>query len=360
MKRWRAGGRLAALLAAVLALGLLLAACGKKQEPAAQPGGGAGTGEQPLKVALVVNGTLGDKSFFDSANAGIERAKQELGIEAEVIEAGNQPSEWEPALRDAAEGDYDVIIVGTWQMLDHVQKVAPEHPDKKFVVFDTAPEKPEDVLPNVYYILYKQNEGSFLAGAFAALVTTSTELQGANPDKVIGMVGGMDIPVINDFRVGYEQGAKYVDPEVQVLVSYAENFSDPAKGKELALAQFNQGADIVFNVAGGTGLGVLEAAKEAGKYAIGVDSNQNYLHPGHVLTSMLKRVDNSLFRALSLAKEGKLPVGQVESLGIDVDAVGLAKDEYYNQYVPQSIRDKMEEIESKLRSGEIQVDTVFK
>lgn len=332
---------------------LIAAACGG--------GGGNGAAEDDgrLKVALVIPGALGDKSFFDSAHAGIIEAEEDFDIDVRIIESSYQPAEWEPALRDAAEGGYDLVITGTFQMIDHVQDLAGEYPDQAFIVFDSAPDDPADARDNVYYILYAQNEGSFLAGAFAALVTTYEDLDGINPDNTIGFIGGLDIPVINDFRVGFEQGARYVDPGIQVLSSFVEDFNDPAKAKELTLAQFGRGADIVFHAAGAAGLGVLEAAADSDLYAIGVDLNQNHLHPGSVLTSMLKRVDNSLYRAISLALEDELPLGQVEVLGIQEAAVGLAKDEYYEKYVPADIQQKMETIEEELLGGAVEVESAF-
>jgi Uncharacterized ABC-type transport system, periplasmic component/surface lipoprotein len=186
--------------------------------------------QKKVKVTLYINGTLGDKSFFDSANRGLEMAVKDLGVDGKVIEGGYDPAKWQPDLEQLAQGDSEVIIIGTWQMVDAVTAVAPKHPDKKFIIFDTSVDYSKGNLGNVYSILYKQNEASFLVGALAAMITTSN-MPLANKDKVIGFLGGMDIPVINDFKVGYIQGAKYIDPEVKVLVSYAASFNDPAKGK---------------------------------------------------------------------------------------------------------------------------------
>jgi basic membrane protein A len=190
-------------------------------------------------------------------------------------------------------------------------------------------------------------------------VTVSTELKAANPEKIIGFVGGMDIPIINDFKIGYEQGAHYIDPSVQIITSYVGDWANAPKGKELALAQYNQKADIIYQVAGGAGLGVLEAGHSVGKYTIGVDSNQNVLYPGSVLTSMLKNISASLVRALGLYQKGTLPFGKNEVLGLKETGVGLAKDELYNSHVPKSIQDKMIEIEGKIASGEIKVKSLY-
>lgn len=350
----------------LLSIVLVLAACGKTTAPnpsaspseSAAPGGTGAAGGDQISAVYFVNSTLGDKSFFDSAQAGMQRAVKELGIKSKTVEGGTNQADWAASLESlVASGNYNVVVVGTSQMSDITIDLAKRYPDVKFIFFDEVIEG----VPNVYSMLYSQSEGSFLAGAFAALVTTNTELKGANPEKVVGFVGGMDIPIINDFRAGYEQGAHYVDPDVKVVTSYVGDFSNAPKGKELALAQINsQKADIVFNVASAAGLGGLEGANEKGVYSIGVDSNQNPLYPGSVLTSMMKNVDQSIFRAFELMLKDELKFGTNEVLGMKEGGVGLAKDELYEQHVPQSIKDKMTEIEDKLSKGEIKVESALK
>lgn len=320
---------------------------------------------KPLKVALLINGTLGDKSFFDSAGRGIQMAIKELGIDAKIIECGYQQERWRPYLEDLSDQDYDIIIVGTWQMQEILEEIAPMHPEKKYFIFDTSVDYSKPGLKNVYSILYKQNEGSFLVGALAALITTSG-MPKTNPEPIIGFLGGMDIPVINDFLVGYIEGAKYINPNIKVLISYVGSFNDPAKGKELSLAMYRQGADIIFNVAGNTGVGLLEAAKEADRWAIGVDSDQALIYEDidieiakRIVTSMMKNVDISIFRGLKLHLEGKLKYGQAEALGIAEGGVGVADNKYYRELVPEQIRAKIKEIEQKILKGEIKVSTVF-
>ncbi|NIK76517.1 basic membrane protein A [Paenibacillus castaneae] len=335
----------------ILAITLVLSGCGAKN-------GGSkddttnNKGEK-LSIGYYVNGNLGDSGFFDSAKAGLDRAEAELGVTVKTVQGGTNQSDWPVGLESmVSSGKYDAIVVGTSQMKDTTIDLAKRYPKEKFIYFD---ETIVDI-PNIYSVKYDQREGSFLAGAFAALVTTSKELTGANPEKVIGFVGGMDIPIINDFKAGYEQGAAFVDPEVKVIASFVGDFSNAPKGKELALAQYNsQNADIIFNVAGPAGIGVLEAGKSAGKYSIGVNSNQNAIQPGSVLTSMLKNVDNSIFRAVDLLSKGELKFGSNEALGFVEGGVGLATDDLYKKYVPQSIQDKIEDIRAKLISGEIKV-----
>ncbi|MBA2362311.1 MAG: BMP family ABC transporter substrate-binding protein [Chloroflexia bacterium] len=313
---------------------------------------------EKLNIAMFVNGALGDKSFWDSANSGVKRAKQELGADVRVVEGGFDVSSWEPALRRLAQADYDIILVGTFQMPDIVNSVAPDFPDKKFILFDATVDQ-----RNVANITYAQNEGSFLAGVLAGCVATS-DLPNVSGDKTVGVVGGEDVAVINDFVVGYEQGAQYVDPEMQVLKAYvgtgAPAYNDPAKAKELATAQFSDGASIVFQVAGGSGLGVIDAAKDQNRYAIGVDSNQNGEAPGVVLSSMLKRVDNSVFDLIQMEATGSLRTGKTYLYGIQNNGVGLAEDKYYKQHVPQECKDQVDRAKQDIASKRVRVKSGFK
>ena len=346
------------LLIVLLALSVLgLAACKKKEE--------AAPAEKKLRVALYVNGTRGDKSFFDSAHRGVERAAKDFAITTKTIEGTYEQANWEPDITQLAEGEWDIVIAGTWQLVDYLQEIAPKHPEKIFITYDTAVDYSTGDMGNVYSILYAQNEGSFLVGALAAMVTSS-DMPKANPQKVVGFLGGMDIPVINDFKVGYIQGAHLIDPDVKVLVSYANSFNDSAKGKELILAQYEQGADIAFNVAGETGIGLLDAAKDKDRYAIGVDSDQYLLFketdPGkaeNIVTSMMKNVDDSLYRAIKLHIEGNLPVGEAEVLGIAEGGVGVAENENFRDLVPEEFRNQIKELEDKIVNGEIAVDTAI-
>ncbi len=318
-----------------------------------------------LKVVLYVNGTLGDKSYFDSAARGIDKAVKELGIVGKVVEGGYDPARWEPDILQLAEGDWDIIIAGSWQLQEYLEKIAPNHPEKNFFTYDTSVTYSNGGLDNVYSMLYSQNEASFLTGALAAMITTS-DLPLANPEKVVGFLGGMDISVINDFKVGFEEGVAYIDPEVKILVAYAGAFSDPAKGKELTLAMFDQGADITFNVAGETGLGGIDAAKDRKLYTLGVDSDQYLLFAdtdpekaSYIVSSMMKNVDFTIFRAIKKHMEGTLKYGEAEVLGIEKGGVGLADNENYQKIVPVEMRDKISEISRKIVSGEIKVGTAF-
>ena len=331
---------------------LLIAACG---------GAGKSADDGKTKVVYIIGGTLGDKSFVDSANRGLLQAVEDFGIEYVPVEASADPAKIVAAFMDAVnDPTVDFILNSQSELIENVAEVAPQNPEKKFVIFDQPFdfEACPDCKANVYAMQYKQNEGSYLAGFYAGLMSES---------KIIGAVGGMDIPVINDFMVGYVQGA--VDAGLKkedVLIQYAASWSDPAKGKELALTMYQQGADIVFQVAGGTGEGVFYAAQEANKWAIGVDSDQaliieetNPEQAARILTSMLKNVDKSMVRLFKMNSEGKVPFGTNEALGIPEDGVGLVYNKFFEEYTSQEVKDKLAEAQTKVVSGEIVVESVY-
>lgn len=308
---------------------------------------------KPVRVALVLAGFLGDKSFNDSAYEGLERAKADFGIEVKVMESKN-PADWESNVMAMAASGYDLVLGCSTQIAELVAKHAAEFPKVKFGVIDGGVKA-----PNVQSIVFAQNEGSFLAGAAAALFTQKTDIPNVNGKKIIGWVGGMDIPVLHDFLVGYKQGAKFVDPDVKVLVSFAGTFNDPLKGKELTLAQYDQGADIVMNVASNTGNGILEAASETGKYAIGVDLNQDGIYPGRILTSMLKRVDMASYTLVKEVVEGTFEGNQVIEMGIATGGVSLTDmsvmKEALGDKFPQDLLEEIQALTEKVKSGEIEV-----
>ncbi|MGV8026574.1 MAG: BMP family protein [Anaerolineaceae bacterium] len=354
-----------AFLALLIVSGMLLTSCSNSAKEAATTTDETTSEEvavaaEPLKVIHLVNGVLGDKSFFDSAERGIKRASEEFGFEYKTIEMGTDPVAWESGLADAAANeDYDIMIMGTWQMIGYLETIAGDYPDKKFMIYDTEPtiENCSNACENIYSITYKQNEGSYVAGVYAGLMTKT---------GIVGVVGAQDIPVINDFIVGYTQGVKSVNADYQVLLNYAGGWNDPAKGKEQALAMYQQGADYVFQVAGATGDGIFQAAQETGNYAIGVDSDQATIildtNPdlaAVIATSMMKNVDNSLYRALKMHLEGTLPYGTSEALGIAEGGVGLAKNDIYESLTPQEVKDQITQVETDITAGMIAVDTAF-
>ncbi|MGJ8583362.1 MAG: BMP family lipoprotein [Marinosulfonomonas sp.] len=316
------------------------------------------TADNPLKVAMVVHGSLGDKSFFDSAASGLEMAEAELPVEATVIEAGLDRSRWQPALEDAADSDYDVIIAGTWEMNGFMQELSSEYEDKKFILFDDSPDFSSGDFPNILAIQYRTSTAAYLAGYAAAKLSKTGKL---------GEILGVEGSTVVEFAVGFEQGAKAANPDVEVTRAVAGSFTDPAKGKELALAQFAQGVDIVFPIAGGTGIGALQAARDEGKLAIGVDSDQAVIFAETdmaqaevIFTSVEKKIGLSLLTALKETIDGTAPYGSAILLGLPDGAVGLSKNQFYDAVVSAELAAEIDAVEEKINSGEIVVDTVMK
>jgi basic membrane protein A len=353
----------------LMAVMVLVTACGNNTSGngnAANTGtnaeGGEAAGGDKLKVVLLIPGTLGDKSFFDAANSGLQKVKDELSAETKVVEMGADKTKWEPTFNDIAAEDWDIVISGGSEITEMFNATAEANPDKKFINYDTdIDEAPE----NMYNMSYSTNEVSFLAGAAAALATQS-DMPNANPENVIGFLGGMDIPGINAFLVGYIQGAQYVDPDVKVAVSYAGDFVNPAKGKELSLIQYNSGVDVIFNVAGGTGLGIFDAAKEKTKYAIGVDSDQALLlkdtdseKANLIITSAIKKIDMAILGAVKKLQDGTLEMGKRDVLGFVEDGVGIAENDIYKDVFPADLQAKVEEVKQKLINKEITVDNAM-
>lgn len=305
----------------------------------------------PKKVAYVINGSLGDQSFYDSGHAGIKQLEQDFGVQTRVIECNFDPSLYYPSLTTAAQWA-DVIFVISYGFEEELKEIAMKFPNKIWVNIDTVVQDEKGIISSVDY---REEEGAFLAGAVAAMVTTMTQLPGINPQKIIGAVGGDDDIVIRSFVYGYEQGAKYIDPEVQVKVIYVGTWDDPAKGKQAALQLYAQGADVVFQIAALTGFGVLQAAQEVGKYAIGVDSNQNPLVPGHVITSDLKEVGKSIYRVFKMILDGTFEKGKIYSFGVKEGAVGLAVDDYTKKILPTETVDKILKLQEMVANGTIVV-----
>ncbi len=327
------------MLAVVLCFAMLLslAACGGEAKPAQ-------SGEKNLTLALVVAGNFGDRSFYDSSNEGVTRLEKE-GVTVKRVECGN--ADHTQQIYNAADAADIVVLVG-WEFWD-VEAVAPEYPDKKFIWIDNATGAP---VANVLNITYAQNEGSFLAGYVAAKLSET---------GVIGAMGGMDDATINDFIVGYKQGALYANPDVQVEVIYSNTYDDPAVGKECALALNEKGADVVFQIASKCGDGVFEAAQEEGFYAIGVDSDQKYIAPEVIVCSMRKNVGDSIYDAVKkYMEEGDdcQLFGTTMVANMAEGYVGLSYgEEGAIQQVSDEIKAEVEELMKKIVSGEIVVDT---
>ena len=342
-------------IAVLAAASVTLAGCGSSSSTSSSTASGSagGGGTSKPSVANVVNGPLGDQGFFDDAARGMKQLES-AGHKTQIIQSdANNPAQWKSNLESVA-GKWGIVITGTTQMHDILNADAPKYPNQKFIIYDDVVKQ-----PNVASIVYKQNEGSYVAGVLAGLVTTNKDkFPMATGSKVVGLVGGMDIPVINDFVVGFKKGVSVVDPAIQVKVSYVGNFTDSNKGFDQAKLMYDQGADVVFQVAGGAGIGVLKAAASSKRYAIGVDSNQNAIQPGFVLASMLKNIGASLVQAVNDSAAGKLKYGEVTQYGIANKGVGL---DFANNkdIVPADIKTKVDDFAGQVASGKIQVPTVL-
>ncbi len=345
--------RLIGGVAIAAAATLTLAACGGG-DATETAGGTEGAKDGALSVVNVINGPLGDQGFFDDAARGMAEMEK-AGSKIQNIQSdAENPAQWRSNLESVSGGDWDVVIVGTSQFIDILDETAPKYPKQNYLIYDSVVEQ-----PNVASIVYRQNEGSFLAGVLAAQATINKDtFPLATGSKKVGIVGGMDIPVINDFVVGYKKGVESVDPSIEVLVSYVGDFVDSNRGFDQATAMYEQGADVVFQVAGGAGIGVLRAAEDSGRYAIGVDSNQNPLHKGHILGSMLKNIGVSLKSAVDAHAAGTLKFGETTEYGLHNNGVSLTFEDN-GDIVPQEIQDEIATYSKKVVDGEIKVPTAY-
>ncbi|MCJ2165087.1 MULTISPECIES: BMP family ABC transporter substrate-binding protein [unclassified Pseudodesulfovibrio] len=288
-----------------------------------------------------------DKSFNQAAHMGAEKFSNEFGIKYRDFEPTNE-SQYEQALRRFAARGNDLIVVVGFSFASALEKIAPEFPDTKFVIVDMVVE-----LPNVQSIIFKEHEGSFLVGMLAAMKSQTGK---------VGFVGGMDVPLIRKFALGYKEGAQYTNKDIEVFQNMTGTtpaaWGDPIKAGELARSQFDRGADVIFTAAGGSGMGVLQAAADLKKFSIGVDSNQNYIHPGSVLTSMVKRVDLAVYEAMRDAKDDSWKPG-LKLLGLAEGGVDYALDKYNEALITDEMKAKVEAAKADIISGKIKVTNYF-
>ena len=304
--------------------------------------------EKKLRVGLVLDkGGRDDKSFNSSAFRGAKDAETKLGIELKVVESSDDTS-IEPSLRSFAQRGYQLVIGIGFVMVAAVKKVAKEFPKTQFLLVDAIAD-----LPNVRSVQFAEHEGSFLVGAIAALTSKKGK---------VGFVGGMDIPLIRRFELAYRSGAKYANPKVEIFSNYVGSSSDawrnPMKAKELTLAQYRKDADIVFQAAGASGLGVFDAAEETKRLAIGVDSNQNWVKPGRILTSMIKRVDLAVYQAIEDAANGKF-TGGTTSLGLADGGIGFAVDENNRAILSPEVEKKANELKAQIIKKAVKVPDYY-
>ena len=363
--------KFAALLLA-LVMALSLAACGNQNTPATSgsaSGSGSAGGEDTkvYNVVYLVNGNLGDKSFFDSAKAGLDQLEADGRITLRTIEMGGLDEDkpgWLSTLYEVSDSqEYDIIICGTYQMPDFLKEVADKHPDQKYVIFDDNTYAGQS--SNVMNITYKQNDMGYLMGIFAATLTTDTSIEKINEDAVIGFVGGVDSPVINDFLIGYIEGAKSVNPDIKVDVRYTNDYVDTAIAKEYGLSMINDNkCDIIWGVAGNAGNGAAEAALETGKaWFIGVDSDQELTFSSDLaaitLTSGLKNIGNSLVWLFDEWDAGRTYWGQVVELGIAEGGVGIVTDKNYDKLASAETKAAVEAAQNAILNGEVVVDSAL-
>jgi basic membrane protein A len=328
---------------------LLLAAAAGCSKPAPEA---AKSTAAAFPVGLVFDiGGRGDKSFNDAAFTGLTRAQKELGIRFTTLET-SEGSDREAQLRQLAAGDAKIVFGVGFLFTDDIKALAKEFPNQKFACIDYTVNPGDTLPPNLVALKFREEEGSFLVGALAALLSKTGKL---------GFVGGMEIPLIRKFQAGFTAGVKAVNPRAVVMVKYAGNtgaaFKDPTKGKELALAEYQAGADIIFHASGSTGLGVFEAARELKKLAIGVDSDQYDEAPGVVLTSMVKRVDTAVFDTIRDLKNSKWQ-GGVREFGLGDEGVTWVYDDRNKALIPDAVKAKVDSLQAEIVAGKIQVPTV--
>lgn len=343
---------LSVLSVATLSLSLVLAGCGSKQEGQPQgqgeQGGAAGGAAPNVRIGMVTDvGGVNDNSFNQSAWEGLQKLQKDLNLPTENVNylQSTSDAEYVPNLTQFVKDKWDLTWGIGFLMGDHLKKVADENKDAKLAIIDA-----EVQAPNVESVLFKEHEGSFLAGVVAAKMSKT---------KKVGFVGGVEIPVIKRFEVGFEQGVKAADPSVQVVKIYAGAFDKPDQGKSAAATLFGQGADIIFHAAGGTGDGVFNEAKDRKSkgqnvWVIGVDKDQSLTFGDDItLTSMVKRVDEAVYRVSKDVIDGKFQGGKIVWLGLAEDGVGLADTSSKN--VPEDVLKLVDEYKQKIVKGEIKV-----
>ena len=327
-------------LAIVLILAVALVGCGNTSTTTPAP-------KKEFKVGLVTDvGGLNDHSFNFLANKGLEKAVSELGITKGVVES-KQMTDYETNLTRFAQDKYNLVIAVGFLMQDAVEKVSKDYPDVKFMIIDSLITD----RPNVASAMFKTEQCGYLVGVMSGLLEKAPGIPNAKGKNTVGLVGGMAIPPVNDYIAGFIQGAKSVNSDIIIDLKYTGKFDDPALGKTTALSQIAAGADIVFHIAGGTGTGVIDAAKEKNVYAIGVDADQNYMAPENVITSALKGMDVATFNIIKGAMDDKFKSGEV-SFDLSNNGVGFATP---IKVVPKDVVDKMNEAAKQIKDGKITV-----
>ena len=364
------------LLATLLAMALFVAACGggggaeaeseaAASEPAAATSeaasgsetAGGGVDASDVQAAMVTDiGGLGDRSFNDSANAGLERATSELGSSSNVLESG-APTDYVNNLTQLAQNGFSPIFAVGFLMTDALNEVAPQFPDLSFAIVDSVVEQ-----PNVANITFREEEGSYLAGVVAGLMTQEDTDYTTADDQVVGFLGGLEGPLIKKFEAGYIAGVESVCPDCEIASEYIgttpEAFNDPAAGQEISLQLNDQGADVIYHASGASGAGMFEVATDRQFFGIGVDSDQAKLFPdAPVLTSVLKRVDNATFQMVEAYANDEFPGGEIQSFGLTEGGISLAPFGEFDADVPQEVKDAVEQAQQDIIDGAVEVPT---
>ncbi len=354
----------------MLILVFTIVACKKESNTDTEP-----IDDGVFRVVLLVNGNLGDMSFFDSANEGINRLNEAYptDFEATTIEMGTNQTNWETTLYRVSDQNYDLIIVATTQMREMLQRVSKFRPNQKYIIFDTEIEDNRaDLYPNVHSIIFRQNEGGFLAGVLAAKMANGTSGMSAPVQATgkVGFVGGMRNNIIYDFAVGYAHGIQYVneldDDPTSLMTSYVGNFSDSTQAKALANIQYSSQADVIFVAASQAGLGVIDEAQTQSRYVIGVDSDQYAYYKDSnpdraelIVTSVIKNVGDVIFESVSAHLDNELDFGTLVSYGIAEGIIDLANNENYAAKVPEELRTFISGLRDEIISGELVVKSRF-
>ncbi len=305
----------------------------------------SGTGMAEGNIAIVyATGGLGDQSFNDSAHRGLNRAEEELGITFNYAEPSSV-SEYESYLRQfSATRQYDLIISIGFDQADAIESVSAQFPEQKYALVDAVVDS-----DNVASYVYKEKERGFLMGAIAAMMTKKDENSKINFENIVGVVGGMKIPLIDANIAGFIAGAKYISPSIEVRHSYVGDWADPATAKEITISMYEKGADIVWGAAGRSGLGVIKAAQEKDFYAMGADSDQGHVAPEHVLTNGMKYVDNTVYLAVEQVLNDNFEAG-VHNLGVEEKGLG-----YTDSLLPDDVLQRMEAVKANIISGKIDI-----
>ena len=352
------------LVAVVLALILVVAGCrssssgGGGNQGGGSGGGGGGSGVEPALVLDV--GGLGDQGFNDSAYEGMKDAEKSLGVKGRYLES-SAPTDYANNITQLSDNGNNPIIAVGFLMTEDLAKISPQYANTQYAIVDSVVEDSD----NVINLVFREQEGSYLAGVVAGLMTQEDTDYTTSDDKVVGFLGGLEGPLIQKFQAGYEAGVESVCPDCKIISQYAgagpEAFNDPARGKEISQQQIEQGADVVYHAAGNTGRGLFEAATEDDIFAIGVDTDQaKRFKDAPILTSVIKRVDVAVKETIEQAAEQDKPVGETVDRGLKEKGISLAPYGRFDKDVPQEVKDAVEQARQDIISGKVKVPDSIK